>query len=108
MTILPRPLEHRLLAVVRVVEEALDETSSVDPKFLSTGQKRELLVGLTRVMDRLQARRAAVLAVSGDLADQEAARSAALWLAAQTHTSPRGCCRGAGRRLVAVALGPGR
>jgi hypothetical protein len=89
MSISPAPLEHPLLAVVRVVEEALDETSLVDPLFLSVGQKRELLVGLTRVVDRLQARRASVLAVAGDVAAEEAARSAGVWLAAETHTSLR-------------------
>jgi hypothetical protein len=89
MTISPRPLEHPLLAVVRVVGEALDDTLSADPMYLSMEQKRELLVGLTRVVDRLQARRAEVLAVAHDVAAQEAARSAAAWLAAETHTSPR-------------------
>jgi hypothetical protein len=89
MNISRRPLEHPLLAVVRVVEEVLDETSLADPMFLSTGQKRELLVGLTRVVDRLQARRAAVLAVAEDVAVEEAARSAGAWLAAETNTSPR-------------------
>jgi hypothetical protein len=37
MNISPRPLEHPLLAVVRVVEEALDETSSVDPMCRADG-----------------------------------------------------------------------
>ena len=89
MTHSPAPPEHPLLDVVRVIDEALDETSMADPMFLSVGQKRELLVGLTRVVGRLQARRAAVLAVAADVAADEAARSAGQWLAAESHTSPR-------------------
>ncbi|MDX6359266.1 MAG: hypothetical protein QOH37_2320, partial [Nocardioidaceae bacterium] len=116
MTISPRPLEHPLLAVVRVVEEALDETSLADPVYLPTEQKRELLVGLTRVVDRLQARRAGVLAVADDVAAQEAARSAGSWLAGETHTSPRelaavervGAALGRRWGQVAEAVGGGR
>jgi hypothetical protein len=89
MTTSQQPLEHPLLAVVRLIERELDETAAVDPIYMTVAQKRELLVGLTRVLGRLQARRAEVLAVSDDVAIETGARSAATWLATETRTSVR-------------------
>ncbi len=86
MTTWQAPTEHPLLAAVQVIGEVLDDTAQADPMFLSPAQKRELLVGLTRVIDRLQVRRAGVLAVAEDVAVEDGARSAAAWLAAQTRT----------------------
>jgi AcrR family transcriptional regulator len=102
MTTSPAPLEHPLLTAVRLIGEALDETALVDPMFMSPAQKRELLVGLTRVLDRLQARRTGVLAVAGDVAAEQGARSPGVWLAAETHTSPR---EAAAVERVGAALG---
>jgi hypothetical protein len=89
MTISPAPLEHPSLAAVRAVDEVLDDTAMVDPIFMTSKQKSELLVGLTRMLGRLEARRARVLAVAGDVAAEAGARSAAVWLAAETRTSAR-------------------
>ena len=79
-------MEHPLLTAVRVIEEVLDETARAAPVFLSVAQKKELLVGLTRGCDRVQARRAAVLAVADDVAVETGARSPAAWLAGESHT----------------------
>jgi hypothetical protein len=89
MTTSPRPLEHPLLAAVRVVHGALDEVAGVDPLFMATAAKQDLLVQLTRAVTRLEALRASTLAVAEDVAAEEAARSAGAWLAAETRTSPR-------------------
>jgi hypothetical protein len=45
MSISELPVEHPLLAAVRVIEEALDDTGHLDPVYLSVAQKKELLVG---------------------------------------------------------------
>ena len=89
MTLSPRPLEHPLLAVVRVVHESLDEAAMVDPLFMSVAQKQELLVDLTRAVSRLQALTASALSAADGVAVEEGCRSAAVWLAAETRTSQR-------------------
>ncbi|MGI8522281.1 MAG: DUF222 domain-containing protein [Nocardioides sp.] len=83
------PIEHPLLAAVRGMDEALDDTAVVDPMFMSPTLKCELLVRLTRVVDRLQARRAGVLAVADDVAIKQGVRSPAAWLAGESRTSLR-------------------
>jgi hypothetical protein len=87
MSISGRSIEHPLLAAVRVIGGVLDETDEVDPLFLPPEQKRALLVELTRCVNRLEARRAGVLAVSADVAATDGARSPGAWLAAETHTA---------------------
>ena len=93
MTASQMPLEHPLLAAVRAMNEVLDETAHLDPLFMSAREKGELLAGLTRVLGRLQARRAGVLAVADDVAAEQGARSAAAWLAGETRTELREAIR---------------
>ena len=89
MSISSPAAKHRLLSAVARVEAVLDGVVGVDPLYLSTTQKQELLVGLTRVLARVAGMRAQVLAVADDLAAVTSNRSAGTWLATQTRTSIR-------------------
>src|SRR5262245_36539820 len=86
---MPNPPTHPLLAATRACGAALDEVAGVDPLYADGGSRQALLVELTRLAARLTALRAQVLAVSGDLAAETGARSAATVLAVETRTSHR-------------------
>src|SRR5262245_1945732 len=86
---MPTPSTHPLLAATRACGAALDDVAGVDPLFADGGSKQALLVELTRLSARVSALRAQVLAVSGDLAAETGARSAATVLALETRTSHR-------------------
>lgn len=75
------PARHPLLAAVDRIDDALNETAAADPLYLSTSDKAELLTRLARARDRVDARLADALAVSGDVAEQRASRSPGAWLA---------------------------
>jgi hypothetical protein len=81
------PAEHPLLLAARAIEAALDDAVQLDPLFLSTSEKKELLVGLTRSIWRLEAWRGRALAAADDVADAALSRSPAAWLSAETRTS---------------------
>src|SRR5215510_935720 len=89
MSISTPAAEHPLLAATRACGAALDDVAGVDPLFADGGSKQALLVELTRLSARVTAFRAQVLAVSGDLAAESGARSAATVLAIETRTSHR-------------------
>ncbi|QYJ05399.1 13E12 repeat family protein [Nocardioides panacisoli] len=72
---------HPLLAAADRMLAALDDTDAADPLYLSTDDKAELLGCLARVEQRVEARIADTLAVSDDVAQSGAARSAGAWLA---------------------------
>src|SRR5262245_53691368 len=84
---MPNPPTHPLLAATRACAKVLDEVAGVDPLFADGAAKQALLVELTRLTARITALRAQVLAVSGDLAAETGARSAATVLAIETRTS---------------------
>lgn len=67
--------------VVAGLHAALDEIAELDPMFLPASSKGELLLGLAGVESRLAELRLRLLAVSGDLAEQDGSRDAAAWLA---------------------------
>ena len=67
-----------------LVERGLDELASIGPEFRSTGEKRELLLRISRVISRAEAVRLRVLAASDDIAAETGDRSTAAWLATQT------------------------
>ncbi len=71
---------HPLLASVAEMSQALDSVAGVDPVYLRTGEKAELLLGLSRVTARLDELRLRVMAVAGDVAADEGARDVAAWL----------------------------
>lgn len=60
---------------------ALDEVSSLDPGFLPTALKSDLLLDLARVETRLTELRLRLLACAEDVAARDGSRDAAAWLA---------------------------
>ena len=96
------PQGHRLLACLRVLEQAVDQASTTNPAFLTGTEKEQALLGLTRLRDRIDALAATVLAVAEDVAAEHGARSPADWLASHTHTDYRQVARSArlGQALV--------
>jgi len=83
------------------LEQGLDELAAIGPDFRTTAEKRELLLGLSRVIVRAQAEHLRVLAVADDIAVQTGARSTAAWLADQTREHPGTLRR---HRALATAL----
>ena len=83
------PFRHPLLRCLDDVVAALDSVADADPAYLSTDAKRELLLGLTNEITRLEGHRLAVLAVAGDVAEEAGARSAGAWLAHETRLDSR-------------------
>ena len=75
------PFQHPLQRCAPRVSAVIDEVADSSPIFLTAEAKREVLVGLSRAIARLEAVRLSVLSASGDVADQDAARSAGAWLA---------------------------
>jgi len=57
----------------------LDELAAISPEFRSTGEKQELVVGISRLITRAQAQRLRVLAASDDIAEATGDRSTAAW-----------------------------
>jgi hypothetical protein len=82
---------------LRLIGEGLDELAAIGPEFRTTGEKQELLVGLSRVIARAEAERLRVLAVAEDIAVETGARSTAAWLAEETRDA-----HGSVRRHVAL------
>ncbi|WP_432476685.1 DUF222 domain-containing protein [Nocardioides sp. GXQ0305] len=92
------PLEHPLERCAAAVGAAIDAASGSQPHFLSTAAKRDVLLGLSRQIARLEGLRMAVLAAAGDVAEADAARSTGAWLAVGA-----GLERPEGRRLERLA-----
>ena len=88
MTSEPLQPQNPVLRCADHLEAALDEACDANPVFLSTDAKREALVRLARVKSRIAGLELSVLAVSGDIAEEEAARDAGNWLAAATRQDP--------------------
>jgi hypothetical protein len=80
---------HPLVACADSVEAALKDVSGVDPAFLQTKDKADVLVRLHALEGRLAALRLRVMAAAADLADATADHSVATWLAVETRTDPR-------------------
>src|SRR3954454_22332224 len=94
MSITPPPMhEHPLLRALSVVDDALDDVAELDPAFLPTGDKARALRGISRELARLEGLRLQLLAESGDVADDHAARSAGVWLAVETRSGARSGAR---------------
>jgi hypothetical protein len=90
------PLRHPLLAGADVIEAALDDMAASNPIFLSTEDKRALLIQLARLETRLAAMRLQTMAVSADVAATTGARDVAALLSHDT----RGDAVGHRRDLV--------
>lgn len=77
---------------------ALDQILSVDPIYLTTGEKQIAMIGLSRARARIEAAVMRVLAVADDVAEDSGDRSPAAWLSTQTRDAP-----GAVRRHARLA-----
>jgi hypothetical protein len=69
---------------LEVIERGLDDLAQIDPGYRTTGEQKDLLVGLSRFISRAEAERMRVLAVADDIAVEAGARSTAHWLADAT------------------------
>ncbi len=74
------PLQHPLERCVAAVRAVIDDAAGSSAAYLSTAAKREVLLGLSQGIARLEAMRLAVLAAASDVADEDAARSPGVWL----------------------------
>lgn len=92
------PLQHPLERCVAELSAALDDAAGSSPTYLSTSAKRSVLTGLSRQIARLEGLRLVVVAASGDVAAEDAARSAGVWVAVEARLhGPEG------RRLQGLA-----
>src|SRR5688572_22531755 len=82
------PLPHPLTACVSRIEAAVDEAAGVDPLYLSTTAKQDLLLALTRVATRVDGLRLTVIANAGDVAAETGSRSMGSWVAHETRVDP--------------------
>jgi hypothetical protein len=71
------------------IEAALKDAAGVDPAFLKTDDKADVLLRLHALEGRLTGLRLRVMAHADELAEATADHSAATWLAAETRTDPR-------------------
>ena len=92
------PLQHPIERCLESVSAALDDAAGSSPAYLSTAGKRRLLTSLSRQIARLEGLRLAVVAAAGDVAEEDAARSAGAWVAVDA-----GLARPEGRRLQDLA-----
>ena len=81
--------DHPLLRALSSVDAALDGVAGLDPAFLATGEKERALLAVHRELARLEGMRLELLAAAGDVAEEHAARSAGVWLAAETRSGSR-------------------
>lgn len=80
--------EHPFLRSLASIEAALDDAGELDPSFLSTADKARALRAVERELARLQGLRLRLIAAAEDVAADEGARSAGVWLAAEARDSP--------------------
>ena len=74
------PLTHPLLGCARSVLDAAEEAKGLDPTYLSSGEKRAVLVTLSGAIEQLRAVQLSVMANADDVAVDTGARSVAAWL----------------------------
>ena len=89
MSQLTSALRHPVVACVDGLEELVDRVAELDPGYLSTRDKADVLVRLTRLVDRVEGLRLRVMAASMDVADIEGAPTVAAWLAPRTRATTR-------------------
>jgi hypothetical protein len=80
---------HRIISCAADVQAALKDAASVEPTFMSVGEKQSALVALAQARSQLDALTARVLAASDDVADTHGLRDAAAWVAVETRTTGR-------------------
>src|SRR5688500_7873203 len=77
---------HPVLACADQISTALTAVTDVDPMFMTTTDKAQVLVDLTRLTNQLESLRLRVIAASADVADQDASRNVGAWLCPRTLT----------------------
>ncbi len=80
---------HPIIGCAAEVQAALKATASVEPAFMTVGEKQTALVALAETRSQLDALTARVLAASDDVGEQHGVRDAAAWVAMQTRTTQR-------------------
>ena len=80
---------HPIVECAGDLRSALKDVVSVDPTFMTTGEKASALVALAAARSQLDELAARVLAASDDVADDHGLRDASAWLAVQTRTTRR-------------------
>jgi hypothetical protein len=80
---------HPIVACADVLDGALNDVASVEPGFMSVGDKQAALTALVSVRSQLDALTARVLAAAGDVAEAQGLRDVAAWLAAATRATQR-------------------
>jgi hypothetical protein len=80
---------HPIVACADVLDGALKDVASVEPGFMSVGDKQAALTALVSVRSQLDALTARVLAAAGDVAEAQGLRDVAAWLAAATRATQR-------------------
>ena len=111
MSQLTSPLRHPVVACVDGLEGLLDQVAELDPGYLSTADKADVLVRLTTLVDRVEGLRLRVMATAMDVADVEGAPTVAAWLAPRIRSTARSLhgreqlARGLDRRWQAVGAG---
>lgn len=76
--------QHPLLRALGRVDRALDAVAPLDPAYLPASDKARALRAVSRELARLEGLRLELLAAADDLALEEGARSAGVWLAQET------------------------
>ena len=74
------PLEHPIERCVSAISAALDDAAGSQATYLPRPARRRALIDLSRQIARLEGMRASVLAASGDVAEDDAARDPGAWL----------------------------
>jgi hypothetical protein len=77
---------HPVLACADSIEQSLKDTATVPVDLMPTREKAAALVRLTRLSDQLEALRLRILAAADDVALDDGAHDAAVWLAHETLT----------------------
>jgi hypothetical protein len=78
--------EHPLLRALSAASAALDDVAELDPAFLPRRDKERALLAVQHELARLEGLRLELLGSAAEVADDHAARSAGVWLAAETRS----------------------
>ncbi|HSF36428.1 MAG TPA: DUF222 domain-containing protein [Nocardioides sp.] len=105
---------HPIIGCAAEVQAAFKGVASVEPAFMTVGERQAALVALAEARSQLDALTARVLAASDDVGQQHGLRDAAAWVAMETRATQRDARRdlALGRALeqhpaVATALASG-
>jgi hypothetical protein len=80
---------HPVLECAHSVAASLKDVADLDPAFMTTDDKAAALLELATVSAQLDALRLRLMAASGDVAERDAARDVASWLAHRTRADRR-------------------